>query len=397
MKLSDRINNLHESQTLAMARKSRELKAQGIHVINLSLGEPDFNTPEFIKEAAKRAIEENYSHYSPVSGYLELRQAISKKFARDNGLSYSPEEIVVSTGAKQSLINAIMCLVNPGDEVIIFAPYWVSYTAMVQLAGGIPVFVSAGVEQDFKPTPAQIEQAITSRTKLIVFSTPCNPTGSVFTYEELNALADILRRNPHVYAISDEIYEHIIFDEKHYSLAGFEGMRERVITVNGLSKGFAMTGWRIGFIGAPREIALACDKYQGQYTSGTCTISQRAAITALEADPSEISYMKEAFRRRRDIVLDLLGKIPGFKVNIPKGAFYVFPDVSELIGKRFGDQIIGNTEDLCMYFLNQAHVSVVTGNAFGADECIRISYAASESDLIEAIARIHLAVNNLTD
>lgn len=397
MNLSDRINNLHESQTLAMARKSRELKAQGIHVINLSLGEPDFNTPEFIKEAAKRAIEENYSHYSPVSGYLELRQAISKKFARDNGLFYSPEEIVVSTGAKQSLINAIMCLVNPGDEVIIFAPYWVSYTAMVQLAGGIPVFVSAGVEQDFKPTPAQIEQAITSRTKLIVFSTPCNPTGSVFTYEELNALADILRRNPHVYAISDEIYEHIIFDEKHYSLAGFEGMRERVITVNGLSKGFAMTGWRIGFIGAPREIALACDKYQGQYTSGTCTISQRAAITALEADPSEISYMKEAFRRRRDIVLDLLGKIPGFKVNIPKGAFYVFPDVSELIGKRFGDQIIGNTEDLCMYFLNQAHVSLVTGDAFGADKCIRISYAASESDLIEAIARIHLAVNNLTD
>lgn len=397
MKLSDRINNLHESQTLAMARKSRELKAQGIHVINLSLGEPDFNTPEFIKEAAKRAIEENYSHYSPVSGYLELRQAISKKFARDNGLSYSPEEIVVSTGAKQSLINAIMCLVNPGDEVIIFAPYWVSYTAMVQLAGGIPVFVSAGVEQDFKPTPAQIEQAITSRTKLIVYSTPCNPTGSVFTYEELSALADILRRNPHVYAISDEIYEHIIFDEKHYSLAGFEGMRERVITVNGLSKGFAMTGWRIGFIGAPREIALACDKYQGQYTSGTCTISQRAAITALEADPSEISYMKEAFRRRRDIVLDLLGKIPGFKVNIPKGAFYVFPDVSELIGKRFGDQIIGTTEDLCMYFLNQAHVSLVTGDAFGADKCIRISYAASESDLIEAIARIHLAVNNLTD
>ncbi|GCD78607.1 aminotransferase [Thermaurantimonas aggregans] len=397
MNLSERITNLHESQTLAMARKSRELKAQGIQVINLSLGEPDFNTPDFIKEAAKRAIDENYSHYSPVSGYADLREVISKKFARDNGLTYSPDEIVVSTGAKQSLINVVMCLVNPGDEVIILAPYWVSYTAMVQLAGGIPVFVSAGVEQDYKPTAEQIERAITPRTKLLLFSTPCNPTGSVFTYDELSALADVLRLHPHVFAISDEIYEHIIFDEKHISLASFEGMRDRVITVNGLSKGFAMTGWRIGFIGAPREIAQACDKYQGQYTSGTCTISQRAAIAALEADPSEISYMKDAFLRRRDIVLDLLGKIPGFKVNVPKGAFYVFPDVSELLGKRFGDLVIRNTEDLCMYFLNQAHVSLVTGDAFGAEKCIRISYAASETDLIEAIARIHQAVNNLTD
>lgn len=397
MILSDRINQLHESQTLAMARKSRELKSQGIHVINLSLGEPDFNTPDFIKEAAKRAIDENFSHYSPVSGYQELREAICHKFQRDNGLTYTPDEIVVSTGAKQSLINVIMCLVNPGDEVVILAPYWVSYTAMVQLAGGIPVIVPTSVEQDYKPSAEQLEKSITSKTKLILFSTPCNPTGSVFSYEELETIAEILRRNPHVYAISDEIYEHIIFDEKHISLAGFEGIRDRVVTVNGLSKGFAMTGWRIGFIGAPRVIAQACDKYQGQYTSGTCTISQRAAIKALEADPSEIGYMKEAFRRRRDIVLDLLGKIPGFKVNVPKGAFYVFPDVSRLLGKRFGDTTIHTAEDLCMYFLNQAHISLVTGDAFGAESCVRISYAASEEDLIEAMARIHQAVEQLKD
>ena len=397
MILSDRITNLHESQTLAMARKSRELKAKGIQVINLSLGEPDFNTPEFIKHAAKRAIDDNYSHYSPVSGYEELREVICKKFKRDNGLTYTPDEIVVSTGAKQSLINVIMCLVNPGDEVVIFAPYWVSYTAMVQLAGGVPVIVPAGVEQDYKPTPQQLEQAITLKTKLLLFSSPCNPTGSVFSYDELESIAEILRRNPHVYAISDEIYEHIIFDEKHVSLAGYEGIRDRVVTVNGLSKGYAMTGWRIGFIGAPREIARACDKYQGQYTSGTCTISQRAAIAALEADPSEIGYMKEAFRRRRDIVLDLLGKIPGFTVNVPKGAFYVFPDVSGLLGKRFENTLIKSTEDLCMYFLNHAHVSLVTGDAFGADTCLRISYAASEEDLIEAIARIHYAVEQLKD
>ena len=397
MILSDRITNLHESQTLAMARKSRELKARGIQVINLSLGEPDFNTPEFIKEAAKRAIDENFSHYSPVSGYQELRDVICKKFKRDNGLIYSADEIVVSTGAKQSLINVIMCLVNPGDEVVILAPYWVSYTAMVQLAGGVPVIVPAGVDQDYKPTRDQLEKAITPKTKLLIFSSPCNPTGSVFSYEELKDIADILRKNPHVHAISDEIYEHIIFDEKHVSLAGFEGIRDRVITVNGLSKGYAMTGWRIGFIGAARVVAQACDKYQGQYTSGTCTISQRAAITALEADPSEISYMKQAFRRRRDIVLDLLGKVPGFQVNVPKGAFYVFPDVSGLLGKRFKNTVINTAEDLCMYFLNHTHVSLVTGDAFGADTCVRISYAASEEDLIEAIARIHYAVEQLTD
>jgi aspartate aminotransferase len=375
----------------------RELKAKGVHVINLSLGEPDFDTPDFIKEAAKKAIEDNYSHYSPVAGYLDLREAISEKFKRDNHLEYTPDEIVVSTGAKQSLINAIMCLVNPGDEVIIFTPYWVSYTSMVQLAEGVPVFVKAGVEQDFKPTADQIEAAISPRTKLLIFSSPCNPTGSVLTYEELSEIAEILRKYPHIYAISDEIYEHIVFEEKHISLASFSEIKDRVITVNGLSKGYAMTGWRIGYIGAPKRIAQACDKFQGQFTSGTCTISQRAAIAALKADPSEIGYMREAFYRRRNIVIDLLSEIPGFRLNLPKGAFYVFPDVSKLLGKHYMGNKISTTEDLCMYLLNHAHVSTVSGDAFGASNCIRISYAASENDLIDAISRIHEAVNKLKD
>lgn len=380
-----------------MARKSRELKARGVQVINLSLGEPDFDTPDFIKEAAKKAIEDNYSHYSPVAGYQDLREAIAEKFKRDNNLDYAPEEIVVSTGAKQSLINAIMCLVNPGDEVIIFTPYWVSYTSMVQLAEGVPVFVKAGVEQDYKPTAEQIEAAISPRTKLLLFSTPCNPTGSVFTYHELSEIAEILRKYPHLYAVSDEIYEHIVFEEKHISLATFSDIKDRVITINGLSKGFAMTGWRIGFMGATKEIARACDKFQGQFTSGTCTISQRAAIAALKADPSEIGYMRQAFFRRRNIVLDLLSEIPGFKLNMPKGAFYVFPDVSQLLGKQYKGEKITTAEDFCMYLLNHAHVSTVSGDAFGASNCIRISYAASETDLIDAISRIHEAVRKLTD
>ncbi len=393
--LSDRIVNLHESQTLAMARKSRELADQGHEVISLSLGEPDFDTPEFIKEAAKKAIDDNYSHYTPVAGYLDVRQAISKKFKRDNHLDYAPNQIVISTGAKQSLINALMVMVNPGDEVIILTPFWVSYEAMVQLAEGVPVRVSAGVVQDFKPTAAQIEAAITSKTKVLMFSSPCNPTGSVFNREELEALAAVLRKHPHIFVIADEIYELINFGNEHVSIASLPGMYDRTITINGLSKGYAMTGWRLGYLGAPLEIAQACDKLQGQFTSATCSITQRAAIAALEAPKSAMDFMKTAFLKRRDLVLIKMAEIPGFVSHIPEGAFYVFPDVSAILGKSFKGTPINNTEDLCLYLLNEAHVALVTGDAFGAPNCIRISYAASEEKLSVALERIQTALEKL--
>lgn len=394
--ISDRVKNMAESATLAMAAKSRELKAQGIDIISLSLGEPDFMTPDFIKDAAKRGIDENYSHYMPVPGYLDLREAISGKFKRDNGLDYAPNQIVVSTGAKQSLINVIMSLVNEGDEVIIPAPYWVTYYEQVALFGGIPVVIPTSIENDFKITPDQLRSAMTDKTKLMIFSNPCNPTGTAYTKDELGALADVIATKPDFFVISDEIYEHINFIEKNQSLAAFDHVYNQTITVNGLSKAFAMTGWRIGYIGAPVEIAKACEKIQGQFTSGTCSISQRAAIAAMEADPSQLQYMVDAFRKRRDLVLDLLGEIEGLKLNVPEGAFYVFPDITNFFGKSYGNHKINSATDLSMYLLDEAKVALVTGEAFGDPNCVRLSYAASEDVLTEAISRIKTALEKLS-
>lgn len=391
--LSDRINNLAVSQTLAMAALARELKAQGKDIISLSLGEPDFNTPEFIKEAAKKAIDENYSTYTPVEGYLELKEAICKKFKRDNNLDYKPSQIVVSTGAKQSLYNIAQVMLNDGDEVILPAPYWVSYYEIIKLSGGVPVEVPTSVESDFKITPAQLEAAITPKTKMMWFSSPCNPSGSVYNREELMALAKVLEKHPHVYVVSDEIYEHINFSGTFCSIASIPGMLERTITVNGVAKAFAMTGWRIGYIGAPEFIAKACTKIQGQVTSGANSIAQRATITAVEADPSVLNEMVTAFKNRRDLVVGLVKEIPGFKLNVPEGAFYVFPDVSSFFGKTLKGQLIKDATDFSMFLLAEANVATVTGDAFGNPNCIRFSYATSEALLTEAMRRIKEAVS----
>ena len=396
-KLSNRIQQLSESATIAMAQRSRELKAQGKDVISLSLGEPDFHTPDFIKEAAKQAIDENYTNYTPVPGYVELREAISKKFKRDNQLDYSPEQIVVSTGAKQSIANVMLCLVNPGDEVIMPAPYWVSYMEIAKMAEGSPVVVSAGIEQDFKITAQQLEDAITEKSRVLIYSSPSNPTGSIYNEEELAALAKVIAQHKELYVISDEIYEYINFEGKHHSLAHFDEIKDQVITVNGLSKGFAMTGWRCGYIGAPTWIAKACAKMQGQVTSGTCSITQRAAIAALEADPESVtSEMRQAFKKRRDLVAEQLEKIEGIKVNRPPGAFYLFPDVSAFFGKSHHGKTITDSNALSMYLLNEALVATVDGDAFGSPNCLRLSVANSEEQLMEAMDRITKAFDKLS-
>ncbi|MDB9775527.1 pyridoxal phosphate-dependent aminotransferase [Vicingaceae bacterium] len=396
IQVADRINNLSESQTLAMARRSRELQQAGIDIISLSLGEPDFNTPDFVKEAANQAIADNFSHYTPVNGFQDLREALSVKFERDNQLAYSADEIVVSTGAKQSITNVMLSLVNAGDEVIVPAPYWVSYIEMIKMAEGVPVIVQSGIENDFKVTAAQIEAAITDKTKLMIFSTPCNPTGSVYSKNELVSIAKMMEKHPNFYVICDEIYEHINFVGNHESLAQFDAIKDQVITVNGVSKGFAMTGWRIGYIGAPKWIADACTKIQGQVTSGTCSIAQKAAKAAVSASPEVLTDMIVAFKKRRDLVLDLLNEIPGMKTNVPEGAFYVFPDISNFFGKPFDGKTINNASDLSLFLLDEAKVALVTGEAFGNPDCIRISYATSETILTEAVKRIKEALSKLT-
>jgi len=390
--LTDRINNMAVSATLAMAAKARELKQEGRDIIGLSLGEPDFNVPDFIKEAAKKAIDENWSSYSPVDGYVELKKVIAAKFKRDNNLTYGVDQIVVSTGAKQSLYNVAMAMIQQGDEVILPAPYWVSYSDIVQLAEGVPVEVPTSLETDFKMTAAQLEAAITPKTKMLWFSSPCNPSGSVYSQQELASLAAVLRKHPGIYVVSDEIYEHINFTGQHVSIAAIEGMYERTITVNGVSKAFAMTGWRIGYIGAPAWIAKATNKLQGQVTSGANSIAQRATIAALEAPKSSIQFMIDEFHKRRDLILGLMAEIPGFKLNVPEGAFYVFPDVSDYFGKTIQGVKIENANDFALFLLDKANVATVTGEAFGNNDCIRISYAASESEIKEAMSRIKAAV-----
>lgn len=390
--LSDRINSLTTSQTLAMAAKARELKEQGIDIISLSLGEPDFNTPDFIKQAAIQAINDNYSKYPPVDGYLDLKQTICKKFKRDNNLDYSPAQIVVSTGAKQALFNVAQVMINPGDEVVIPAPFWVSYAEIVKIAGGIPIEVPTAIETNFKITPAQLENAITAKTKMMWFSSPCNPSGSVYSQSELEGLADVLKKHPNIFILSDEIYEHINFSGSHCSIGTIGNLIERTITINGISKAFAMTGYRIGYIGAPEFIAKACTKMQGQVTSGANSIAQRATITALEADPSVLKEMVQAFKNRRDLVVKLLREIPGIKINIPEGAFYVFPDISSFFGKTLNGTLINSADDLSMYLLDKAHVATVTGEAFGNPNCLRLSYATSEDQLTEALKRIKEAL-----
>ncbi len=386
--LSERINNMSTSATLAMAAKARELRNEGKDIIGLSLGEPDFNIPEFIKDAAKQAIDDNYSSYSPVDGYADLKKAIATKFKRDNNLDYGLNQIVVSTGAKQSLANVAMCMLNEGDEVILPAPYWVSYSDIVKLAEGVPIEVPTSIETDFKMTPAQLEAAITPKTKMMWFSSPCNPSGSVYSLAELEGLAEVLRKHPGIFIVSDEIYEHINFRGGHVSIAGIDGMYDRTITVNGVSKAFAMTGWRIGYIGAADWIAKACTKFQGQMTSGANAIAQRATIAALEAPISKIQFMIDKFQERRDLILKLLGEIEGFNLNVPEGAFYVFPDISYFFGKSLQGAKINNASDFALYLLEKANVATVTGEAFGNPNCIRISYAASEDDLKEAVKRI---------
>ena len=387
--LSDRINAMEVSATLGMAAKTRELKAEGKDIVGLSLGEPDFDIPDFIKEAAIEAIQQNYSKYTPIDGYLELREAICEKFKRDNNLNYKPSQIVVSTGAKQCLANVALAMLNPGDEVIFPAPYWVSYKEIAKMAGGVPIEVHTTIENNFKITPAQLEAAITSKTKMVWFNTPCNPSGSIYSKAELEALAVVLRKYPHIFILSDEIYEYINFtNERVTSVAEIDSLYERTITVNGMSKAFAMTGWRIGYMGAPEWIAKACAKVQGQVTSGANAIAQRASIAALKAPKSKIQYMVDEFKRRRDLVLQLLNEIEGFKLNIPEGAFYVFPDISSFFGKTLRGRIINNASDFSLYLLEEAMVATVTGEAFGDANCIRFSYAASEKDLREAIRRI---------
>ena len=394
--ISDRVNSLSESATIAMARKSRELKAQGIDVISLSLGEPDFNTPDFIKEAAIEGIHQNYSKYMVVNGYEDLRSAIVNKFKRDNNIDYKVDQIVVSTGAKQSIANVVLSTVNPGDEVIIPAPYWVSYEEIVKMAEGIPVYIETHIENDFKITPEQLQNAISPKTKLMIYSSPCNPSGSVYLKNELRALADVIVDHPHMIVISDEIYEHINFTGSYFSMASFEDVYNQVVTVNGVSKAFAMTGWRLGYIGAPQSIASACTKIQGQFTSGASSISQRAALAAISANPSVVNEMKTAFLERRDFIIEHLKRIDGIKINQPEGAFYVFPNVSSFFGKSIGNKQITDSNDLCLYLLEEAKVALVTGNAFGSPDCLRISYAASMEELKEAMHRISQALSELS-
>ena len=391
--LSDRILNMATSATLAMAAKARELRGEGKDIIGLSLGEPDFNTPDFIKEAAIQAINDNYNSYSPVDGYIELKEAIITKFKRDNNLTYTPSQIVVSTGAKQSLANIAGVMLNEGDEVILPCPYWVSYSDIVKLYDGVPVEVKTSIDTDFKMTPKQLEAAITPNTKMIWFSSPCNPSGSVYSKTELRALADVLVKHPNIYVVSDEIYEHINYGEGHASIGEFEDMYNNTITVNGVSKAFAMTGWRIGYIGAPEKIARACNKMQGQMTSGANCIAQRAVITALNESPSRVQYMINEFKERRDLILKLVNGIEGFKANTPDGAFYVFPDVTHYFGKTLRGKKINNATDFSLYLLEEALVATVTGEAFGNPDCIRISYAASKEQIIEAIKRIKEVVS----
>ncbi|HMB64240.1 MAG TPA: pyridoxal phosphate-dependent aminotransferase [Eudoraea sp.] len=386
--LSDRINKMSTSATLAMAAKARELRSEGKDIIGLSLGEPDFNIPDFVKEAAKQAVDDNYSSYTPVDGYGELKQAIANKFKRDNNLDYALNQIVVSTGAKQCLANIAMVMLNQGDEVILPAPFWVSYSDIVKLAEGVPVEVPTTIENDFKMTPSQLEEAITPRTKMMWFSSPCNPSGSVYGRAELEGLAAVLRKHPNIFVVSDEIYEHINFAGDHVSIAGIDGMYEQTITVNGVSKAFAMTGWRIGYMGGAAWIAKACTKFQGQMTSGANAIAQRATITALEAPVGKIQFMIDEFHKRRDLVLELLGELEGFQLNVPEGAFYVFPNISSFFGQKLKGKTISNASDFSMYLLEHANVATVTGEAFGNPDCIRISYAASENELREAIKRI---------
>jgi len=393
--LSDRIKSLSVSQTLAMAQKSRELKARGFDIISLSLGEPDFNTPDYIKEAAKKAIDENYTKYPPVPGYNDLREAISKKFSEENGLIYSSDQIIVSAGGKHSLINVILSIINSGDEVIILAPYWVSYWDQVILAGGKPVVVEATIENDFKITADQLEAAVTGKTRLVIFNSPSNPTGMVYTGEEMEKIAGVIGKHEGLFIISDEIYEHIIFEGKHVSMASFGFIYDRVITVNGVSKGYAMTGWRIGYIGAPVWIAKACNKLQGQFTSGVCSIAQRAALAAIQGKDNSRQMMKEAFLRRRDLICGLLREIRGIKLKVPQGAFYVMPDISYYLGKTDGETRINNSDDLALWLLDKAQVAVVGGDAFGAPACIRISYANSDDLLVEAVKRIKTALEKL--
>ena len=395
--VSDRILNMAESATLAMAAKAREYKAKGIEVISLSLGEPDFKTPKHIQEGAKAAIDEQkYFAYPPVNGYADVRQAISDKFKRDNGLDYAADQIVISNGAKQSIANVMMALLNGGDEVVVFSPFWVSYSALIELAGGTPVYVKGGIESDFKVTPAQLAAAITDKTKAIIYSSPCNPTGSVFTKEELTALAEVIKQHDDVVVIADEIYELINYTGAHASMGAIEGMQDRTVTVNGMAKGFAMTGWRVGYIGAPTWLAKACNKIQGQFTSANCGIAQRAAYTALTSDLGPSHEMAAEYLRRRGLVKELLDSIPGVKTNLPQGAFYFFPDVSAYFGKTDGETTINNASDLCMYILDNAHVSLVTGEAFGDPNCVRLSYAASEEDLREAVRRIKETLSKLS-
>jgi len=393
--LSERVNNLSESATIAMARKSRELKAQGIDVISLSLGEPDFNTPDFIKKAAKEGIDQNYSKYMAVNGYEDLRIAICDKFKRDNDVSYNINQIVVSTGAKQSIANVALSLINPGGEVIIPAPYWVSYEEIFKMAGAVIVPIETTIENDFKITAEQLKNAINEKTKLMIYSSPCNPSGSVYSKEELRSLADVLVQYSSVVVVSDEIYEHINFTDSYFSMAAFDDMYQQVVTVNGVSKSFAMTGWRLGYIGAPEWIAKACTKIQGQFTSGASSISQRAALAAVSYSPNVILPMKEAFLERRNFMLKELRNIKGIKINEPKGAFYLFPDVSELFGQQFDGKTVNNADDLCLFLLEEAKVALVTGNAFGSPNCIRISYAASMEQLKEAVYRIKSAISQL--
>ena len=386
--LSDRLQRLAPSATLAMSQKSSEMKAQGIDVINMSVGEPDFNTPDHIKEAAKLAVDENYSRYSPVPGYLDLRQAIVRKLEQENNLHYQPSEILVSNGAKQSVCNTVMALVNPGDEVIIPAPYWVSYPQMVLLAGGNPVIVEAGFEQNFKMTPEQLESAITPKTRMLILCSPSNPTGSVYSKEELEGLANVIKRHDDLFVLADEIYEHINYVGKHESIAQFEGMKERSIIVNGVSKAYAMTGWRIGYIAAPEWIVKGCNKLQGQYTSGPCSVSQKAAEFAYTSSQECVEQMRQAFERRRDLIVKLAKEIPGLEVNVPEGAFYLFPKCSSFYGKSDGEKTINNSTDLAFYLLEKGHVATVGGDAFGDPECFRMSYATSDENIIEAMRRI---------
>lgn len=396
--LSNRLNYLSESETLAMTQKSRELKAQGFDVINLSIGEPDFNTPLAVKNAAKQAIDDNFTHYTPVSGIPELRAAICHKLKRDNDLDYTPDQIVVSTGAKQSIANAMLSLVNPGDEVVVPAPYWVSYKEVIKLAEGTAVFVPAFIETNFKISAEQLDAAITPKTKVLIFSSPCNPTGSVYSKDELQAFAKVIAKHKHIFVIADEIYEYINYVGKHESIAQFAEIRDQVIIINGLSKGFAMTGWRLGFLAAPKFIAKACDKYQGQITSGTCSITQKAAVEAFNTDPKqsvELKEMVKTFRERRDMVLELLKGIPDLKTNVPDGAFYIFADVTNYYGKSDGTITIKSCDDIANYLMDKVYLATVSGNAFGNPNCIRFSYATSNDVLIEAVKRIREALSAL--